>query len=337
MVAIINKGALAKTRPQIQFKPGVQLDKEIRILGGRQGSTLVEIAAADFDKAFVTRQRYEIDAGRDEEPLLYQPLYSQINDPNLPQVIPVNRLGPAGVIWEEINEQGEVKFAQLSESADTVKIVQYAAGVEYTENMVRYNQTWNFPLVERRVGISFNALLNHLHFSPIINATYGSSNLTGAATGGANRMENILRTLENAIIHGVDDNVNRRNGPYIILCSTADQFLLERLLTNVGQLGYQAQSTAIGLISAVIAYNGWSGVRGKKAVTYPGCTTNTFFLISLNNQQEDFQSWTKIDFERSQGNADVSRFILEQVVFQTHRGVFSNPIRAVEKVTIPAS
>ena len=50
---------------------------------------------------------------------------------------------------------------------------------------------------------------------------------------------------------------------------------------------------------------------------------------------EDFLSLVKQPLESAQGNADVSRFIMDQIVWDVWLGIYANVIRAVEEITWP--
>lgn len=321
-----------------RFKPGTDLREMFQIVPNQGiGGTVVEITSDAFAAAFYERQRFEVNEGREEEPTLFEPIYSIVSDSTLPRNVSVNRLGPAGVVFEEVVEGGEVKFATVGQSTYSVQIKHYGVGIEYTKDLVIFNELWNLGVVERAMGRAANALLNHLHLYPIINYTYPSANLTPASSEGTGVIEHTIRTLEDAVIAGEEDTANRRPGPYVLLISPADRFKIERALTGVPQQGTQVQSSVIDGIDTIIAYNGWTGTRGHKTVTYPGVPSGTAFLISIARRIEDFQSYEKQGVEPTTGNPDVSRFILEQTVWDFYRGIYANPLAAVEKITLPTS
>lgn len=337
----IDKESRAKKRPSARFKPGIDLSKEVRLTEMKSGESIQTVAefigTDDFNAAFYNRQRFEVDAGRDEEPELWQPIYNLVTDANLPRHVDAYRLGPAGVIFSEVTEGGEVKFATVGESTYAVPIKHYGTGIEYNKDIFMYNEQWQLGIIERQVGVAYNALQNHIHFNPILAYSYAASNQTAASSEGTTLVEKYLRTLENAITAAADDATNPRRGPYILLGSMSNRFMISRMLSPVDQYGTTVQSDAIGMIRNVIIYNGWSGSRGKKAVSYAGVTAGKAYLISLGFQNEDFQAFMKQDLQSANGNPDVSRFILEQTVYDTYFGVYANPLRAVEEITWPTS
>lgn len=325
-------------KPRMMLAEGVDLRKEIRVTPTSNKQNIAEfIGSKDFPKEFRTLQQYELDAGRDSEPLLYNSIYRTVTDPNLPQFIPIYRTGPAGVVFDEVLEGGEVKFASVNSSQATAQIKHYAVGLEYSKDLIMYNYTWQVGMVERQAGVAFNALLNHVHLYPIINYAYAADNQTAAVTGAGSLENNYLRTLEAAILAGENDTTNPRRGPYALLISNSNRFTMERALTGVGQQTYEAQGSVVNAIDTVIAYNGWTGTRGKIATTYTGVTTNKAYLISLQYRDLDFQSFMKQGLQTTMGNEDVSRFILEQQIWDAYFGVYANPVRAVEEITLPTS
>lgn len=340
---IVSRESLMVDRPKVKIPKGFKLEEHLIQVGvqkqpdGTIHNVYEFITTGDFGEEWLERQRYEVESGRELEPLLYEPIYTTIEDANLPRNVSVFSLGPAGVIFEEITEASEVKFATVSESTRSVPIRHWAVGIEYTKDLVEFNEMWSVALVERQAGIAYNALLNHLHLYPIISATYAGAQATAAVTSPAESLpEAYLRTLEAAITAASTGGQTRR-GPYILLTSTSNVFALERALRTVPQQGFDIQSSALNRIRQVIAYDGWTGVRGKKSVTYPGVSANTAYLIDTATRDLDFQSFIKQDLEPTQGNPDVSRFILEQVVWDFYRGVYSAPLNAVQKIAWPTT
>lgn len=338
MANILSRETLQVEKPKWRFKPGFDIRNELAIAETTKQGTVVEfIGTGDFASQFVERQRYEVDAGRDLEPLLYTPLYNVVEDSSLPRNVTVYRLGPGAVVFEEVTEGGEVKFTTVGESTYSVPIRHWATGLEYSKDIVIYNELWGIPIVERQAGTAWNALLNNLHFSPILSYAYAAANQTAASAVGSSLVEKYLRTIEDAITNSVADTTNPRRGPYALLCSTSNLFMIERALQRVPQEGFTLQSSAIGRIQNVIAYDGWTGSRGALSTSYSGVTAGTAYLIDTGLRDRNFGSYVKQGLQRSGGNPDVSRFILEQVIWDSYLGVHADPIAAVEEITWPTS
>lgn len=326
---------LAEQKPKAQFPAGLMLRDHVRPV--QQGGQVIHefIGTDDFGAEWNTRRRYEVDAGRAEVPILYTPIYDVINDANLPKNVSVSAMGPAGVVFEEVFEGGEVKFMSIGGSERTVSIRQYGVGLEMSKQLVIFNELWSVAIAEREVGRAYNALLNNAHLLPILTATYAAANQTAAVTTGTADEDDLILTLQAAMTAARTDATNPRPGPYALLTSSANQFQLERGLTRVPQVGVTRQSSAIDAIQSIIAYDGWTGTRGGKVTTYAGVTAGKAYLIDLSNRGKFFQSFVKQGLDSAIGNSDISRFILDQVVWDTFFGIYANPLAAVEEVTLP--
>jgi hypothetical protein len=333
---IWSRDLLSNSKPHVAFPPNLQLRDHVREVGQQQGGhRIYEFTGTDtFGVEWVTRQRFEVDAGRDEEPLLYLPLYDVVADASLPKNVDINRIGPGGVIFEEVFEGGEVKFSHIGSSEYTVPIRHWGTGLEYSKDLVIFNELWNVALIERQMGVAHNALLNHLHLNPFIAYAYAAANQTAANTGGATTMEDYLLTIQDAITASKADTTNPRRGPYTLLISSANMFMMERALSKVPQTGFTLQTSAIDMIRNVIAYDGWSGTRGSKTVTYAGVTSGKAYLISQQYRGQDARSFEKQALQNEGTERDLSRF-LTQSVWDSYYGVYANPLRCAEEITLP--
>lgn len=329
-----SKQRLAKDKEKIAFPRNFQLREMVtERRNGRE--TIYEFTGSDtFGTEWNDRRRYEVDAGRDLEPILYAPLYNVIRDPSLPRNISVYRIGGGGVVFEEVFEGGEVKFASVTSSEFTVAMRHYGVGLEYSKDLIMYNELWNVPVVERQAGIAYNALLNHVHLSPILTATYAAANQTAGVTTGTTTTEDYMLTIEAAISASRTDTSNPRRGPYALLVSSANELTVEKALRREVQSGIALQSNVIDSVQSVIAYDGWTGTRGSKSTTYAGVTSGKAYLVNLGFKDQDFQSYMKQDLLQDGMQEDVSRF-LTQVVWDTYFGAYANPTAAVEEITWP--
>jgi hypothetical protein len=335
-IKIWSRDLLYNSKPHVVFPPRMQLRDHIREIGqGQNGHRIYEFIGTDtFGAEWQTRQRYEVDAGRDEEPLLYLPLYDVVSDASLPKNVDVNRIGPGGVIVEEIFEGGEVKFSHIGSSELTVPIRHWGTGLEYSKDLVVFNELWNVAIIERQLGVAHNALLNHLHLYPFIGYAYAAANQTAANTGGATTAEDYLLTIQDAITNAKADTTNPRRGPYTLLINSANMFMMERALNRVPQQGFSLQTSAIDMIRNVIAYDGWTGTRGSISVTYPGMTSGKALLVSQQYRGQDARSFEKQALQNEGMEQDLSRF-LTQTVWDSYYGVYANPLRCAEEITLP--
>jgi hypothetical protein len=340
MTEFVMKEMSAKPKPKLEFADGFDL-KDITVEPNeaqRRAGVIAEFAGTgDFAAAWHERRIYEVSAGRDQQPIIYDRIYDVTVDSGLPKTVDIFQLKDGGVVFEEIKEGGEVKFVTVNSGEVQVKIKHYGTGLEYSKDLRIFNQTWNVASVERRAGIAHNALLNHIHLNPILSYSYAAANQTAAASGQGGLVQNTQKTIASAIANAQNDATNPRNGPYVLLINPANVYEVDKALRYRIQDGIDEISPIFGVIQSVVGYNGWTGARGKKSVSYPGVPANTAYLISLTNRDEDFRSFFKQTLDMAMGNADVSRFIEEQVVWDLYFGIYANPIAAVEEITLPTS
>jgi hypothetical protein len=333
----ITRDKLAKFQPSIVFPSDLRLSDKMKLQArNADGNHIYEFIGTDtFSAEWNTRRQFEIDAGRSEEPTLYEPIYRIVSDASLPRNVTTYKMGPGGVVFEEMFEGGEVKFATVTSSSQTVPIRHWAVGLEYSKDLVVFNELWNVPIVEREAGIAHNALLNHLHFNPILTYSYAAANQTAFNSTGSTTQEDYLLTLEDAVTNSKADTSNPRRGPYILLISSAQAFMWEKALMQVPQEGMTLQTrTLYPQIRNVIVYDGWSGSRGSGAATqYAGVTSGKAYLISMQYQAMDFQSYEKQALRNEGSETDLSRF-MTQTVWDSYYGVYANPLRAVEEISL---
>lgn len=335
-IKFISKELLSVKKPHASLKAGTRLENYVRMVDNNPGMVAEFIGAGDFAAAFNTRQRYEVDMGRQEEPLLYESFYFVNVDPSLPEIVEVNKLGPGGVVFEEVKEGGEVKFMTISEGSYSITQKQYGVGLEYTKRMVKFNQIWNMAIAERAVGIGYNALMNHIHIGPILDYSYGAANQTAADATGSTLMDKYVNTFSNAIENAMADTTNPRRGRYDVLCNPGQFIKIKRALQWRNQDSGGEIPAGLDMIDNVIAYGGGTYTRGQKSTTYAGVTSGKAYLISKQYREKDFQSWQSQTLESVMGGADVSRFIMEQIVWDCFLGTYTNPAGAVEEITLPS-
>lgn len=326
--------------PNMQMGENFKLEDHIKQVDG-SGPYLGEmLGTGNFAAEWKSRTYYEFNAGRDEEPLIYDEIYDVKRDSTLPKIIDINRIGPAGVVFEEVKEGGEVKFATVGEDSVNVAIKNYAVGLKYSEDLVLYNEMWRLSDLERQFGMAHNALLNHIHMSLILSASYSGSNVVDGTAlttfkASVDIGEKYLRALEAAIVAGTDDTTNPRRGPYTLLCNTGGAMIFARALNRVAQQGLDVQGQVLDFVRNIVVYNGWTGNRGQKAVSYSGVASGYAYLIDTSYRMQDFRSFEKHGLRMTEGAGDASRFILKESIWNSRFGAYAAPTRAVTKITLP--
>lgn len=283
--------------------------------------------------ALLEKVRIDVAFGLAEIPLLYGPVYERIAPaggfPGGMFQVDENTL-QANVIFLEKFEGGEVQFGTLAVGSPSVgKIQTYAAGFEWTEDMIEYDRTWNIELNNRAFGRAYNALLNHLHLSPIIGYSYGGGNSTAADATGADLQTKTHLTFQNAYTATVTA-APRRTG-VVLLASEANRFQIEdALLTPVKDV--QGNALPNIPINTIIYYDGETLTRGPETFTYPGVTAGTAYLIFPKRKMKEM---VHHDLRIDIGAADISRLVEGQQVGRARRGLYADIANSVQKITLP--
>lgn len=270
----------------------------------------------------------DVELGKEQVQLVYGPIYDTITDPNLPEVLDAKWAMHGNCVFLEHMEGAEVKFGSVAaESGPTARIKMYSTGFEYTKKMVDFNETFNVEMLNKAMGEAYNALLNHLHLSPIIGYTYKTANKT-AFKGQAG--EPVWLGMYKTITDAVKASRTAKRPGTVLLANSADAMDIEMALKG----GHQIDGTvypAIAGINTVIYYDGWDVTVGKKSYTYEGVPAGKAFLI---RPKRGFKELVKRDYTVETGNKDVSRLIEEQLVAYCYRGAFAAIDENVQEITL---
>jgi hypothetical protein len=176
--------------------------------------------------------------------------------------------GLADIVFLQKFEGGEVQFGTLAKGAPATGAIQtYAAGFEWTEDMIEFDRTYQIELNNQAFGRAYNALLNHLHLSVILGGTYVGGNATAANATGATQAEKTSLTFQAAYQATVLASP-RRTGT-VLLASEANRFQIETaLLTPVNDS--QGNPLPNVPITTIIYYDGESITVGSDTYTYSG-------------------------------------------------------------------
>lgn len=277
----------------------------------------------------------DLELGREQVPLLYGPIYRRVEDANFTEHVDIAPFTSAQVVFLEHLEMEEVKFGTRKIGPkDTVPIITYAAGLQWTEDMVLYDKTWEVSEASRSFGEGFNALLNHIHLSPIINYVYAAKNKTAANTTESTRILKIRATIRQGLIDSSQDkntDTMAPRRPTILLAHSSNRWDIEESLQRL-QVGGSV-IPALGQIDTLIFYDGYSITVGEKTYTYPGVATNKAYLIE---PQKYYRELVKHDLRVDAGGADLKRLIENAVIGRARRGVIASPANSVQEITLPA-
>ena len=291
------------------------------------------IGTDDGATEFISKVTVDAYQGREQIPLLYKRFYRTISDSSLPKLLEAYEFGNAQVVFLEHLEGGEVRFGQMAPGTKkVVEIKSYAAGLEFSKEMLDFNQVWNISEAAQDFGISYSKLLNHLHLAPITTATYSKAvgatlaeqkkaqegdqaHQIGAVAQKIEFNSNITQTLQDALTVLPAGNV--------LLVNSADLFELHKAIK-----GAMYSDTSPMLIKQMfnndntfVVYDGETVVVGGQDYTYTGVAPGTAYL--LTDSKRNFREYIKQDLQIMQETGDLSRLIATQMVGQAYRGVFA--------------
>lgn len=322
---------------KIPFKIGNEIDYATKKIANGEMETMqfakpfgemITYGGTNVSKELLRKVVLDVELGREEVQILYKPIYDTISDANLPEVLDAKWALRGACVFAQAFEGSEVKFGTLeAEYGPTARILTYTAGFEYTKQMVDFNQSFQVEMLNKSIGQAYNALCNHLHFSPIIDFAYKTANKT-AYKGEASDQPWVR--LYQTIKEGMKRTVVAKRPATVLLASKANQIDIETAIRG----GYQINGTVyppISGINTVIYYDGWDETVGKKKTTYDGCPTDKIYLI---RPKRGFKELLKQDLRIESNTGDITRLVEEQIVGYSYRGVFAAVEENVQELTI---
>lgn len=293
---------------------------------GDDKTNLREMIGTDDGAAgFVEKTTYDLFSGREAVPLIYKPFYRTTTDSNFPRTLTMEEFGPVEVVFLQKYEGGEVKFGSLGPGTEkTVSFVTYAAGIEYDEDILEYNQTWRVSEINVAFGEAYNKLLNHIHLNPIISGSYTTTGGGLAAQKAA--QEDSTSPIAQLVAWDTDLATTLRNALTVLprgtlaLANSADQFKIEDALA-----GAMLADTSPSVVKRqlrpenIVYYDGDEVTVGSKTYTYTGVTAGFMYLVVPGGR--NLREMIKHDLRVDSNDGDLSRLILSQVVGRARRAV----------------
>ena len=298
------------------------------------------LTTAAVRKELIEKVVLDVELGREDVPLLYTPIYERKEDRNFPEVFDAKWAQYGVVVFMQHFELEEVKFGHLqAEEGPIARIITNAAGIEYTEDMVEYNKTFEMEELDRAFGEGHNALLNHMHLYPIISYNYHANNKTAAVyvdvegkplagATGSHPVLSLRATLRKGI---ADASVKKRPGTVLLISNTR----LEHIKEAMSSMHIRGTDFAsLTGVDTIIGYDGWDIKVGKKDFTYGGVSATKAYLI---RPKRGFKELIKHDLRIDANIGDLSRLVEAQIVGRSRRGVFAALAENVQEITLPAA
>lgn len=281
------------------------------------------IGTGDGASDFLEKTTYDAYQGREGVALVYQDIYRTREDTSFPKVMTAKEWGAVQVVFVEKLEGGEVKFGEMGPGTEkVVRFHTYAAGLEWSEDMVEYNEFWSLSDASIAFGENYNKLLNHLHMSPILTATYVTTGGTAATQSAAQKAgtaqlvawsTDLITTLQRAF------EVLPKGS--ILVHHSSDSIYIEREIAKdlntdntTGPIKRKFDTLKL------VPYDGDTVEVGNRVYTYAGQTAGFAHLVV---PKRNFVEYIKHDLRIDSGDGDLSRLIVDQMVGRARRAVFA--------------
>lgn len=265
----------------------------------------------------------DVEFGRELQPILYRPVYETLSDANFPRVVDAKWALQGQVVFTEWVEGQEVRFGRLEAvQGPTARILTFAAGFEYTRDIVDFNESFRLEMLNRRIGEAHNALLNDLHLRPIITFGYAAGNTTNyiAPPAGQPAWVGIHRTITEA-----QKVAARAKRPGTILLANSVMRTEIEMALGGGHLIEGTQYRALPGINTVIYYD------DEPQFGYTGVAENRAYLI---RPRRGFKELVKQDLRIEAQAGDLTRLVEEQIVAVAHRGVYAAVAENVQEIRL---
>jgi len=292
-----------------------------------EGVNLAEMIASDNgSQEFVDQVTFDLFDGAEQVELLYKQFYNTITDANLPEIVPLRGADEIQVVFLQHVEGGEVQFGAMAPGErKTVEILTWAAGLQFTEEFVLYNKTWEISDNARALGRAHNILRNHLGLGPIVSGSYtttggGLAAQTAAQKAGTAQLVAYSTSVQKSIKNGlvVLPKANK------ILCNSFDyESVLEAIASDVFDNNSSLKGSLARRLSAddVVAYDGDEVTVGKRTYTYAGVTAGFVHLVVAKSQ--NFREFVKHELLVDSDDKDLSRLVLDQTVARARLGIYA--------------
>lgn len=279
-----------------------------------------EMGAAEL-KEFIQQAIIDIATEDANHSPLYKEIYEEIKDSSFPQSLEVKDIiglqTAFGIVGDgEAVPLAGFKYADLG----TVHFKTMATGYSITEEWVAFNQAWKIEQANKAIGAAHSAILDHIHLSPIIEATYDSKSETKKV---AVKDGTPLQIVYHSLRQGLKDAMGRRNRrgyifkPTIALCNSSTALDVMSAIKGETEKGKTLGSLA--MIEKVIIYDGWAGEVNGVKYEFSSPKDNEVFLIE---PKKSFKALVKKELTKLEqrgpvltlSNLEIAQFFIRAVV-----------------------
>jgi len=284
-------------------------------------------------KSLVKQAVIDISSEMQAKPPLYKEIYEEIKDASFPASLEVKDVIGMQTAFGIVGDGEAVPLGEFRvEDMGTVRFKTYATGYSITEEWVAFNQFWKIEMANKMVGQAHNAILDHMHFAPIINATYDAKAKTGKKTvTGATPLQNVYESIR----QGLKDAMSRRTTrgdilrPSVVLCNSATAMDIQSAVKGETEKGKTLGT--IGMIEKIIAYDGWQGKVNGVEYKFDMPKNNVIYLIE---PKRGFKALVKKEVTRVEQKGNILRLGNLDVVEFFMRALVADVANSVHEVTV---
>lgn len=304
-----------------------EMKKNSERLEWQEGVTIKEmISSDDGAQEFVDQVTFDLYDGAEEVDLVYKRFYNTVTDANLPEIVPLRDADKIQIVFLQHVEGGEVQFGAMGPGdRKTIEILTWAAGLQFTEEFVLFNKTWEVSENSRALGRAHNLLRNHLGLGPITTGTY-------TTTAGGLQAQKAAQDSGTAQRVAYDTSVQKslKNGLIVLPAGSkilVNSFDYETVLEAIASDVFAQNSSLKGSLSRRITaddvevYDGTEVTVGRRTYRYAGVPAGTAFIVAAKSS--NFREFVKHELLVDSDDADLSRLVLSQTVARARLGIFA--------------
>lgn len=267
------------------------------------------------------------------KPPLYTEIYEEIKDKSFPASIEVKDVIGLNAAFGIVNDGESVPLADFKvKSMGSAHFKTYATGYSITEEWIEFNQFWKIEMANKALGEAHNAILDHIHLSPIFTTKLEDEAKSGKWEGKTDEEKKVssLTKIYNSLKTGLQDALKRRTArgyifkPSILICNSATS--LDVMSAIKGETEKGKTFGSIGMIDKIVVYDGWAGTVNGVKYDFTGPKNNEVYLVE---PKRGFKALVKKDITRIEqkgsvlklGNLDVAQYFMRAVVADIANGV----------------